>query len=242
MRPRAVWAKDRGTWFYLGAAIVGLVASLVGFHLTYTRPVLTGAYEGPWWGHLHGAASMAWILLTIAQSWLAPRKLKWHRTLGWAALAIIPLWFASTVMIAREFGTMEIAAGRTDNAMDNIGGAIASPLVVMLMIGLAIWFRKKPQAHKRLIFIGTVVMLWPSWSRWRHWFPDPDAVDQLFAFFIALAWIPVAMLRDKVKFGAIHPALLWGGVFVLVEQSYEVLAHGTRYWTPFSHLMYRWIM
>ena len=235
----ASWARDRHTSFYFGSAIAGLLITLVGFHLTYTQPVVTGTYTGPWWGHLHGAVAMAWLFLIIAQTWLAPRNIRLHRTLGAFAILVIPLWFATTVMIAREFAQITTAGGELERAQDNILGALVSPLVVAIVAGLALHYRKRPQAHKRLVFIATVVMLWPSWARWRHYFPDPDAVDQLFSFFIALTPIPLAMLRDKLKFGAVHPALLWGGVAVLAEQTMEVLAHGSPAWNAVSHALYR---
>lgn len=228
------WAHDRGTWFYRIAAILALVAVAIGFHTTYTVPVLSGSYGGPWWGHIHGALATAWVLLVIAQSWLVPERIAVHRRLGWAALALIPLWFASTVMLARESALIAVANGELETAQSNVLGALASPILVCVLIGLAIRFRKRPQAHKRLIFVGTVLMLWPAFVRWRHYFADPESLFNFFGFWVAFLPILIAMIRDKVRFGGIHPALLWGGLFAIGEQAAEIVLFESSLWNAVS--------
>lgn len=237
----ASWARDRRTWFYRIAAILGLLAIAIGFHTTYTVPVLSDSYGGPWWGHIHGALATAWVLLVVAQSWLAPNRITVHRKLGWAALAAIPLWFASTVMLTRESALTAVANGELEEAQTGVLGGLASPVLVCVLIGLAIHFRKKPQAHKRLIFVGTVLMLWPAFVRWRHYFADPESLSIVFGFWVALMPIPIAMIRDRVRFGRIHPALLWGGLGAIGEQAAEIVLFESPAWNAASLAVFKLI-
>lgn len=229
---------DRNTGFYLASALAALAIVLVGFNLTYLQPLVSRDYAGPWWGHVHGALALGWVLLAIAQSWLAPRKLAMHRRLGLAALVIIPCWFASTIMIAREAALMALERGDIDGAQNNVLGSITSPLIVLVLVALALHFRRTPQTHKRLIFVASVLMLWPAWARWRHYFAEPDSLFNLFAFGIAMLPIPLSMLRDRLKFGAIHPALLWAGLFVVVEQALEVGLTYSPLWNAVSKMVF----
>ena len=232
------WTADRGTSWYRWAALAGLLVTFVGFFLTYTKPVVTGDYAGPWWGHIHGALALAWVLLIIAQTQLVGRNIQLHRKLGLVATLVIPLWFASTVAIYREVAQMQIAQGNLDAAVTNIIGSLASPLLVMILVGFALALRKRPQAHKRLMFVATVLMLWPAWARWRNYFPDPDPLFNVFGFWIALAPILIAMVRDRLKFGKVHPALFWGGSAAIGEQAFEILAYGSVGWNRASAVLF----
>ena len=214
----------------------------IGFWTTYTRPVLEGTYTQPWWGHIHGALAFAWSVLTIMQTQLVGRNIALHRALGISALLIIPAWFASTVMITREFALMTIARGDPAAAETNVVGSIASPFLVMILVILAVWLRANPQAHKRLIFVATLTMLWPAWARWRHYFADTDALNLFFGFFVAFTPILIAMLRDRLKFGAIHPALLWSGAFVIAEQVWEIMFYGSAAWAMLAKLIFNLIV
>lgn len=237
-QPAPRFSTDRQTHFYLASAVAGLLVVLVGFNLTYLQPVAAQRYDGPWWGHIHGALALGWVLLTIVQAWLAPRKLIVHRRLGIAALLVLPAWFGSTVLIARESARIRVAAGEIAMAQDSFLGSLVSPFIVLVLVGLALYFRKQPQAHKRLIYVATVLMLWPAWQRWRNYFADPDSLMNFFGFVVAMLPIPLAMIRDKLKFGAVHPALLWAGLFVLAEQSFEVAFAFTPGWNSVSKALF----
>ena len=221
------WFEGRGSQFYRLSAVIGLAVALIGFFPTYTRPVLTGDYTGPGWGHMHGALALAWLILMMVQTQLAPQRIKLHRKLGVTAVLIIPAWFATSVLISREFALMTVARGEPALAEINILGGIVSPFIVLLLVGGALAMRKTPHWHKRLMFMATVLMLWPAWARWRHYFPDGDGLLNFFAFYVALSPILIAAIRDLIKFRRVHPAYLFVGPAIVAEQVWEIMTLGS---------------
>ena len=211
--------------------MLALVVAFAGFFLTYVKPMAQGRFEGPAGAHLHGALLASWLILVAIQSFLLPS----HRWLGWIAVALAPAIAASTIAIG-------VAATRRDLAQGivvGMAGNVTTSLVFCGLIGAALIFRRKPQWHKRLILIATVVLLWPAWFRWRHflpWVPRPDLTLGLVA---ANAPILIAMLRDWRLFGAIHPAYLRVGIPVIAWETFEALAFGTPAWTEVSMWFYQ---
>ena len=55
------------SWFYTAMGGIALLAVAVGFGRTYAIPVARGTFAAPLWVHLHGALSIAWILLFVVQ-------------------------------------------------------------------------------------------------------------------------------------------------------------------------------
>ena len=71
-----------------------------------------------------------------------------------------------------------------------------------------------------------------------EWFLKPEI---WFALVLADAWILVAMLRDRIARGAVHPVLKWGGLAVIAEQSLEVLLFDSPPWRAAAHAIYGWL-
>ena len=223
------WSRDTGSRFYRICAIAALVVAIAGFFLTYVRPMAAGAFEGPPRAHVHGALLTAWLLLVIAQAFLVRKRLHLHRKLGWAALVLAPMITLSTVLVGAEGARRDIVRVGASGA-DQVIGTITTPLIFLLLVCAALLTRRKPQWHKRLILLATVAMLWPAWFRWRHFLPEMPRPDVWLG--VVLAYVPVAIaaIRDRVRFGAVHPAYLTAGLALIAEQIAEVLLFGTPGW------------
>lgn len=230
----ARWNADRRSHFYRVSAWGALVVALAGFFLTYTLPLARGEFAGPGWSHAHGALLLAWLLLTIAQANLAASRLRLHRKLGWAALALAPAIAASTMAIGVEATRRDLAAG----VMTGMAGNVTAPIVFVALVAAALTLRRDPQWHKRLILIATVVLLWPAWFRWRHFLPGLPRPDITLGVVATNAIIAAAMVRDRLRCGAVHPAYLWVGLPVIAWQLAEALAFGTPTWTRFGLWLY----
>lgn len=229
-RPEAIWDKDRASYFYRGAALFAIAVATAGFYLTYLQPITAGKFKGPTEAHLHGALLAAWLLLVAVQSFLLPG----HRRLGWLAAFLAPAIAASTVALGVAATRRDLAA-KVDIGM---AGNVTTPLLFMSCVLGALAMRRRPQWHKRLILIATVVVLWPAWFRWRHflpWVPRPDLWLGLAATQLPMV---LAMVRDHVHFGAIHPAYRWVGLPVIAEQAFEALMFGSSVWNRFGLWLY----
>ncbi|MFZ9394480.1 MAG: hypothetical protein ACO25F_00275 [Erythrobacter sp.] len=225
------WNGDRATRFYPRAAAFAIAVALAGFFLTYLRPMALGRFDGPAMSHLHGALLFSWLLLVMVQS----LRLRSHRKLGWIALALALAIAASTMAIGVEATRRDLANG----IVTGMAGNVTAPLVFCGLVGAAIWLRGQPQWHKRLILIATVVMLWPAWFRWRHFLPWMPRPDVSLGLIVANLPIAIAMLRDRLRFGAVHPAYWLVGVPVFLWQAFEVAAFGSPGWTAFGMWLYR---
>lgn len=230
MKGSAAWSKDRGSRFYRNAALMAIAVAFAGFFLTYVTPMALGRFAGPDVSHWHGALLASWLILVAVQSFLLLN----HRKLGWIAVVLAPAILVSTVAIGIAATRRDLALGVTTG----MAGNVTAPLLFCAMVGAAIWKRRNPQWHKRLILIATVLMLWPAWFRWRHFLPWVPRPDITLGLVVANLPIALAMVRDRLRFGAVHPAYLWVGLPVVAEMTFETLAFGTEFWSAFGLWLY----
>ena len=223
------WARDSASRFYRLCALAALAVAAIGFFLTYLRPMAAGTFIGPRLAHVHGALLVAWLLLAVAQAFLVRKRLRFHRKLGWAALALAPAIALSTALIGAEAARRDIA-GQVSPGADTVVGTITTPLVFAALVAAALLTRKKPQWHKRLMLMATAVILWPAWFRWRHFLPEMPRPDFWLGVVLADLPIAIAAIRDRMRFGAVHPAYLVVGPAIVAEQIAEVLSFGGSAW------------
>ncbi len=238
MSPKPGWRADRATGFYRWAAWAALAVAFVGFFLTYSLPMARGTFSGPAWSHLHGALLLGWLLLTIAQAHLAAADVRVHRRLGWAAVVLGPAVAASTIAIGYEAASIGLARGDGPTAVSGLLGSVTAPLIFLLLVAIAILKRRDPQFHKRTIFVATVAMLWPAWFRWRHLLPGLPRPEITLSLVAANTPIMIAMVRDRVRYGAVHPAYWWLGLGLIAEQALETLAFDTPTWRAAAQAVY----
>jgi hypothetical protein len=104
-------------------------------------------------------------------------------------------------------------------------------LIGFVIVIYASWrTRRQPDAHKRLILLATAAILWPAWFRWRHFLPTIPRPDIWLGVVAADLPIAIAALRDRIRFGAVHPAFWTAGVALGIEQASEVMLFGTDGW------------
>jgi hypothetical protein len=222
---------------------IGLLAVAIGFSRTYVVPVLRGTFAAPAVIHIHGTLALLWVLLFVAQPLLVRwGRLRWHRRIGYAALPLA-VGVALTMIPAGVFqATREAAAGGGSTAISSLLGTVTSALMFVALVaaGIAAAPRNR-EAHARWLLLATLVVLWPAWFRFRHWFPSVPRPDIWFAVVLADVWIVVAMARDWHVRGAVHPVLAWAGSAVILEQSFEVLAFDTPLWRNIALVLYGWL-
>lgn len=231
------WAADRGQLFYPGLAVAGLAAIGLGFSTTYFGPMARGSFHAPLVVHFHGLFALSWLLLLASQALLVRGgRTKLHMALGKAGLPLaIAIWasgLATAAWAARRDLPTQGAIAETSMA-----GTFDGLTFFLAFVMTAIALRKRPAAHKRLIALATIALLWPAVFRWRHIFPPSDRPDILYGMLIANIPILVAMLRDRFRYGEVHPVWLIGGTLWFVEQGIEVLIFDTLWNAPFGRFL-----
>lgn len=221
------WARDRARNFYLAFAVMAVAAVAIGFSTTYFIPGPRGTLNLPWTVHVHGWFAMAWVGMLVAQVWLVRSgRTRLHRRVGQAALPLaVGVWasgIATGIWVTRR-DLPKVG----EAAYANTSGTAMSLTVFLLLVIAAMAMRRRPDWHKRLVLLATVVVLWPAFFRFRHLLPEMPRPDIFLGLLLADSPILIAAIRDKVRFGRTHSAWKWVGTLVFVEQILEALAFET---------------
>lgn len=222
---------------YLVFGLLGLCVCLIGFSPTYFRPVLIEAKTFPAIFHLHGFFGAAWVLLFLTQTLLIrSRQRVVHRRLGFAG-GVVALGVVLTLpLVAYTQISMDIAAG--GGKVANILGPTLDALMFALLVTCAIALRRKPESHKRFMFLATTLLLWVAWVRWRYFFPDFPGNFTFFGFFLAMSPVPVFWIYEWKTLGRIHPVLLFGGLALLLQQGLQVLTSDSAQWASLAQVLF----
>lgn len=226
--PVRSWRADRGSSFYVTFAWVAVVAAVVGFSTTYWIPIARRTFAGPWIAHLHGLLFFVWIALLLAQVHFArAQKIRVHRRLGGLSLPLALAMAATGIGVGMHAVRRDLAAGVGDVAYSQLVGVVAAMSFLVVFVAAALATRKAPDWHKRFILLATIAVLWPAWFRWRHlmpWIPRPDV---WLGLVVSDSLIVIAAIRDRTKFGRIHPVYAWFGTLLVVENVAELVVLDT---------------
>jgi hypothetical protein len=107
---------------------------------------------------------------------------------------------------------------------------LMSILVLPVLIGAAIYFRKRSDFHKRLIILATVEFISPAAAR----LAILAGATPLPGLMLNDLFILVIAARDLVTLRRVHPATLWGGLLIFISQPVRFLVSGTHAWLSFA--------
>lgn len=145
-------------YFCMSLVFAGLV--VWGFSKTVNDNLFHAALPRPLLLWIHGGAFSAWVIFFIAQSTLVrTHNVSVHRSLGWfgAALgtAMVVLGIAVAIVMTR-FDMVQLHQAGVDSFL-------SIPFYDMIafgtLLGLAIYWRTKPDFHRRLLFIATCSLM-----------------------------------------------------------------------------------
>ncbi len=222
---------------YILAAILIPAIVLLGFARTYylkpffNTPDIPGRIV-----HLHGIVMTAWVMLFVAQvSLVARRRTKMHQRLG-----ILGGVIAALVVIVGVLTALFAAArGATPGppALSFLIIPLGDMLIFAILIGLALYYRRKLPVHKRLMLLAAINLLTPAIAR----IPAQFIIDGgPLAFFGLTDLILLAVVAfDTIKHRRLHPVFLWGTIFLIAMQPLRLLLAGTNVWMSFAAALVR---
>ena len=219
--------------FYSALAIVMALCVFIGFAPSYymkahfgVPPVLTPLLQ------FHGAVFTLWIVLLVTQTQLvANNRTQLHRQLGVAGgiVAMLMTILAAAVPITRLRAGVFGQAPGSPPASVLLAVALATVIVFPVLIGCALYYRNRPDYHKRLMIIATAELLSAAFGRF------PVVGGNPLTFFAATDLIVVALaVHDGLTIRRVHPATLWGGLFLILSQPARLLITGTSGWLAFA--------
>ncbi len=202
-------AGPRPRLFYLLVAVVTAAIVFAGFAPSfYLRPAAAEPLKPLL--VVHGFVFSLWLLVFLAQTALVPaRKVKWHRTLGWAGLGLAAVMVALGVAAALD----SLRAGSPVPGLDPRIFAMLPFGDIAIFAGLVGWaaaLRRRSEWHKRLMIMATLSLLTPAIARLL--IPTGGGAPM---FLLLTAGIVAAVIAfDWIAHRRPHPAYLWGGALV----------------------------
>ena len=204
-----------GRYFYFAMTLLTAVLALWAFSDTVNPNLLHAKPPRPLLLWLHAAAFAAWIAVFVVQSALIrARKLRLHKTLGWfgaalAAIMVVTGFIVANVMIRFESTVLH----------RNVTSFLAILWCDMLIFGagmaLAIYFRKRPELHRRLVFLATCQLMQAIFVRFHYlgrnglYFP---AIDLL---------ILAGIFRDLIVDGRVNRAYAYTFPAMILLQGFS---------------------
>jgi hypothetical protein len=220
-------------WLYSWAAIVAALIIFVGFARTF---YLKGMFSTPtlsWLLLVHGTVMTLWFTLFIAQVRLvAADRTDLHRRLGRLGailLVLILLVGVATAIAAARRGSTPVPEV---SPLMFMAVPLADLVVFAILVGAALWNRRRSDTHKRLMLLATLSILTPGTARIPIGFIQQGGLPVFFGMMVLTVIICVAV--DTVKHRRLHPAFGWGGALVIASVPLRLMVAGTAAWTQFA--------
>ncbi|WP_298330581.1 hypothetical protein [Asticcacaulis sp.] len=237
--------NERHPWdgtFFLFLLGIAWLALLMGFTPGLLK-VLNGHAPAPHpLLHVHVAVFGGWILLLTAQTLLIQRgSLESHKRLGLIALVWVPLVTVMGVVTAIVINQARFDTGDT-RRVAFIGVQLANMLVFATAAGAALWLRKRPDWHKRLIWLATIELLGAGFGRWigralRPYFGH-SVPEFWFTLYLGVnLTLILCMVFDVMTRRRVHPVWLIGVPLVVLTQITACWLNASPAWMPIAQAL-----
>jgi hypothetical protein len=204
-------------YFYFAMSLLLAAIVVAGFKRTVNDNLFHPAVPRPFILWIHASAFVAWVIFFISQSTLVRvHRVSWHRFCGWfgagLATVMVPLGVTTAIIMAR-FDTVQLHQPGAD-------AFLIIPFYDMLAFGvsiaLAVYWRTKPELHRRLIFIATCGLMDAAFGRFEYLFNN----NLFFPCLDLLILLGVA--RDLLVDRRVHKVYLYALPLLMVGQSLSV--------------------
>lgn len=217
---RSVGERERS--FFLIMSIVISIVVVYGFSHTIGDNLIHPAYPRPLILYAHAFISFTWVLLFIVQTSLVRmHRVDLHRRLGQWGLVHGSLIIVLGIPTAIAMAQLRLAHGDPDAAV-SFPIPVNDMLAFTAMFVLAALWRKRPEFHRRLMFMATCILTAAAFGR----IPILDHAEWFYTGVDAL--ILIGALRDLAVTGSIHPVYRYGLPGVILGQ----LVTAYFRWTP----------
>ena len=218
------------TRFYFWLSLACLAIGVGGFAPTYWLQLPAGSFVGTPLVHIHGIVFTGWLLLLVGQNWrIAQGRLDHHKAWGLFGIALATLMLAVGYITAIAGLEERLAQGHGDRARAFLIVPLFSVTAFFGFVVAAIANIRRPEWHKRFIFVATTIALTAAMARvvflYRRGFewgmrpadgPPAPVNGSLLPFSIVALVIVAGMAFDWRNRGKPHPAWTIGlGVLVV---------------------------
>jgi hypothetical protein len=201
------------------AAAIGFpLLVFAGFGRTYYVKAWSGAPPlASQLVHLHGLLMTMWVALFVTQVWLiSSKRVRLHQRLGYGSIGLAVLIIAVgfvTALRAARYGAASTPQGVAPQAFLIV--PLFDLLMFALLFGAALYFRRTPAAHKRLMLLTAVNFLPPAMARIP--LPPLQALGPLWFFGFPAALALLFLTLDARRYGKVSRLFAAGTALLMAS-------------------------
>jgi len=224
---------------YLGLSLQMVVIAAVGFWPTYFGPLVDGTVDKPVVIHLHALVYVGWLALFVTQATLAMKgRMRQHRRLGRLGVGYGVVVFLMGLTVTFSMFAMRVEAGKLDEARISLLAPLSDMVVFAPLFGAAVFYRRRPEIHKRLMVVVSTLLLVAAVARMSFLGNPPSP----WAFIgVWTSPILVAMAHDAIYRRLAHPVYLMG-MAILSVMTFRQLLIDTAFWRGCAEWLARWVV
>jgi hypothetical protein len=217
--------------FYVALGTVIAAIAIAGFWRSYFGPLVSGNVDALPLIHFHAAIYVGWLALLVAQAvFAAVGRIDMHVKLGRFGIGYGIFVIAVGLLVGFVMFVVRVRAGAAPEAIGRLFGPVVDMLIFAPLFAAAIYYRRRPELHKRLMILATTTLLVAAVGRMRSFLPS--------FMLMQLVWsVPIllAMGYDYAKRRIVHPIYAFGLVLLLVEsQPVRLAARTSDPWRSFG--------
>jgi uncharacterized membrane protein YozB (DUF420 family) len=223
-------------FFYLGMALLVAAVVIFGFSHTIGENLLHPDTPRPWILPIHAIVFSSWVALFIAQSALVRvSKIALHRRLGIFAAAlgsILPFVGVKTALVMQHWRDQREVANDAGLSLP-----FNDMMTFSIAFGVAIYWRRRPEFHRRLMLIATCCLTGAAFARF------PESMVPGNAFYACVdVLILLGVWRDLAVTRRVHAVYRYGLPCMMASQAiaqYLMLA-SPPLWLAITHRIMQW--
>ena len=225
---------------YVGLAVLAALIAFIGFWPSYFGPLVAGSVDKTAIIHLHAVVYVGWLAIFLTQAVLAATgRVASHIKLGRFAIGYGVLVIVVGLITAFARFAVRVRAGEVAAAQAQLLGPLLDMLVFAPLFAAAIYYRRTPELHKRLMIVATTALLIAAVSRMPFLGSPPD---RLLLHLIWTAPILLAMAHDFWRQRRVHPIYLLGLVVLVLEGPLvRAPARQSQWWLDLSRSLVTWV-
>ena len=222
--------------FYSGLAVLMAATVLIGFGPTYyfrlfsgTGTTITGGAVTPT-VHLHGLLFTCWVLLFLVQTTLvAAKRVRLHRRLGYASIALAVAMIAVGLRTAIESARRGAAPEGVD-ALTFLVVPFFDVVLFAVFVSAALLKRRDKEAHKRLMLLAYASIITAAVAR----LPGMLPLGPLAFFGVAFLFVIMGIVYDWISRRRVHRVYVWGAPLLAISVPVRLALSGTAQWRAFA--------
>ena len=210
--------KPSSDYFYFVMSLVIATIVVYGFSQTAGEKFIHPAIARPFVLYIHAAVFSAWVLLFVFQSALVRSgKVQWHRRIGWIGVGLgvaVLVVGVETAIIMGRFNIFHFHPRYPEGALLI---SVFDITAFTIPFALAIYWRAKPERHRRLQLMATCALTAAAFGRFQLFTIRPNYSPAARGFLIWVSLyagvdllISMATVRDLIISRRIHPIYLYG--------------------------------